>query len=481
MVTIDQIDMALSTIEEWQFCNECSHHELVLIGSATQSCPQCHSPLWKDEAQKRQMVRMRQVVATTYDRDSRIEDESDAREPEFYNKHLLVDFDPRFIVSAYQLDKPDFPFGFEFLQKVAFREINFGRKQTNVEEINIAGRPMPKIGFVFCRECGKVHSGRDKFEHAIFCRYRNSKTEKAVQDCVYLYREFTSEAIRILLPVLSLTGDQKLQSFIAALYLGLKKKFGGNIDHLRTAIHEEPIRDSGLRKKYLVLYDVVPGGTGYLKELMREPELLIEVFQLAYDVLRFCECGQTPDADGCYRCLYIYRQSRDRTNISRKVALEFLGQLLEGKATFTKTDSISSISINSLIESELEARFIEALRRSKHQDQPFRLTKDVVRGKPGWRLVAGSQTWMLEPQVKLGTKNDVAIPVRADFVFRPERSSRALPIAVFTDGFMFHAEGENHRVGYDMAQRMALRRSGRFTIWSLTWDDVEDRFKSAAG
>ena len=184
MVTIDQIDMALSTIEEWRFCNECSHHELVLTGGDTQCCPQCHSPLWKDEAQKRQMVRLRQVIATTYDRDSRIEDDSDGREPEFYNKQLLVDFNPRFIVSAYRLDKPDFPFGFELLQKVAFREINFGQQQGNVEEINIAGKPMPKIGFVLCAECGKVHNVRNKFEHAIACRYRNSKTDNGIRDCL---------------------------------------------------------------------------------------------------------------------------------------------------------------------------------------------------------------------------------------------------------------------------------------------------------
>jgi DEAD/DEAH box helicase domain-containing protein len=470
MVTVDQIDMALSTVEEWQFCNECSHHELVLTGGDTQCCPQCHSPLWKDEAQKRQMVRLRQVVATTYDRDSRIEDDSDVREPEFYNKQLLVDFDPKFITSAYQLDKPDFPFGFEFLRKVAFREINFGQKQANVEEINIAGKPMPKIGFVLCRECGKVHNVREKFEHAISCRYRNSKTEKTIQDCLYLYREFSSEAIRILLPVLSLTEDQKLHSFIAALYLGLKKKFGGNIDHLRTAIHEEPIPESGLRKKYLVLYDVVPGGTGYLKELMRPPQPLMEVFQLAREVLRSCECGQAPDKDGCYRCLYIYRQSHDRANISRKVALDFLGKLLDGETAFQKTDTISNISINCLLESELEARFIEALRRAKHQEQPFQFKPDVVNGKPGWRLKAGEQMWLIEPQVELGPKDNVAFPVRADFIFHPERSAQALPVAVFTDGFMFHAEGENHRVGHDMAQRMALQGSGRFNIWSLTWD-----------
>jgi DEAD/DEAH box helicase domain-containing protein len=479
MVTIDQIDMSLSSIEEWRFCNECAHHELVLTGGDTQCCPRCHSTLWKDEAQKRPMVRMRQVIATTADRDSRTYDDSDDREPEFYNKQLLVDFDPKFITTAYQLDNPDFPFGFEFLRKVAFREINFGQQQANVEEINIAGKPMPKIGFVLCKECGKVHDAKDKFEHAIFCRHRSSKTDKPLKDCLYLYREFSSEAIRILLPVLSLTEDQKLHSFVAALYLGLKKKFGGNIDHLRTAIHEEPIPDSGLRKKYLVLYDIVPGGTGYLKELMRPSQPLMDVFQQALEVLRSCECGQAPDKDGCYRCLYIYRQSHDRANVSRKVALDFLGKILDAQSSFKKTDTISNISINSLLESELEARFIEALRRSKHKEQAFQLKPDVVNGKPGWQLNAGDQTWLIEPQVELGKKENVNVSVRADFVFHPERSGQTLPIAIFTDGFMFHAEGENHRIGYDMAQRMALVRSGRFNIWSLTWDDVEDRFKNA--
>jgi len=478
MVTVDQIDMSLSTVEEWRFCNECSHHELVLTGGDTQCCPRCHSPLWKDEAQKREMVRMRQVVATTSDRDSRTYDDSDDREPEFYTKQLLVDFDPKFITSAFQLDKADFPFGFEFLRKVTFREINFGQQQSSAEEINIAGKPMPKTGFILCLECGKVHGAKEKFEHAIFCRQRDSKLEKKIQDCLYLYREFSSEAIRILLPVLSLSEEQKLHSFIAALYLGLKKKFGGNIDHLRTAIHEEPIPDSGLRKRYLVLYDVVPGGTGYLKELMRPSQPLMEVFRLAREVLRSCECGQSPDKDGCYRCLYIYRQSHDRANVSRKVALDFLSKLLEEQTSFKKTDTISNISVNCLLESELEARFIEALRRSKHQEQPFQLKPQVVSGKPGWQLNVGPQVWFVEPQVELGEKENVAVPVRADFVFHPERSEQGLPVAVFTDGFMFHAEGENHRLGKDTAQRMALARSGRFRIWSLTWDDVEDRFKN---
>lgn len=86
------------------------------------------------------------------------------------------------------------------------------------------------------------------------------------------------------------------------------------------------------------------------------------------------------------------------------------------------------------------------------------------------------QTWLIEPQLQLGAKEGVAVSTKADFLFYPERSGQSLPVAVFTDGFMFHAEGENHRVGRDLAQRMAVARSGRFQVWSLTWDDVEDKF-----
>jgi len=42
-----------------------------------------------------------------------------------------------------------------------------------------------------------------------------------------LYREFSSEAIRMLLPVASFDVDRNIHSFVAALDLGLRKKFRG--------------------------------------------------------------------------------------------------------------------------------------------------------------------------------------------------------------------------------------------------------------
>jgi DEAD/DEAH box helicase domain-containing protein len=42
------------------------------------------------------------------------------------------------------------------------------------------------------------------------------------------------------------------------------------------------------------------------------------------------------------------------------------------------------------------------------------------------------------------------------------------PIVVFTDGYAFHED----RIDDDSAQRMAIVKSGNYTIWSLTWEDV---------
>ena len=65
-VKVDQIDMAVSEVETWRFCGDCSHLELIGIEEEKAACPRCGSLLWTDEGQKRQMVRMRQVFATTF-------------------------------------------------------------------------------------------------------------------------------------------------------------------------------------------------------------------------------------------------------------------------------------------------------------------------------------------------------------------------------------------------------------------------------
>ncbi|MGA0916923.1 MAG: hypothetical protein ACO36F_10360, partial [Ilumatobacteraceae bacterium] len=47
---------------------------------------------------------------------------------------------------------------------------------------------------------------------------------------------------------------------------------------------------------------------------------------------------------------------------------------------------------------DVEARFIEAIRRSDRPGRPVTVAKALVRGKPGFRAKVGERTWTIEPQ-----------------------------------------------------------------------------------
>ncbi len=472
-VVVDQIDMGVSSIEVWRLCDHCSHMELG--GDETSSaCSGCGSLMWSDQGRKQELVRMRQVFATTPDSQSRIGDDSDDRDPAFYNRRMLLDSEEGHITAAYKAEDESFPFGFEFVSRAVFREINFGPREDGARVVSVAGEDIQAGGFSICRYCGKVQRGK-KAIHALDCSAKDPAAEKNFMETVYLYREFASEAIKILLPVTTFSGsDEKLHSFIAALHLGLKRKFKGNIDHLQTMHHREPVSDSLVSKQYLVLFDTVPGGTGYIKQLMRQ-QTLMEVFQTALDALQSCPCGQDPKKDGCYSCLYAYRNSYTMAETSRKTAIALLTEILAHRDRMVAVSDLKSIPVGALLDSELEARFLEALRRLSKKGISVSLSKNVVHSKPGFFLQIDDHAYDIELQAELGHAEGVAVPSRADFVFHPVRDTEnSKPIVVFTDGYAFH----KNRIAEDTAQRLAILRSGKYHVWSLAWKDVEHQFHS---
>ena len=58
---------------------------------------------------------MRQVMATTSDPASRIQDDSDEREPEFFHKEILLDMAESSVEAAFKVSDEDFPFGIELM------------------------------------------------------------------------------------------------------------------------------------------------------------------------------------------------------------------------------------------------------------------------------------------------------------------------------------------------------------------------------
>jgi DEAD/DEAH box helicase domain-containing protein len=477
-VSIQQIDMQLSKIESWRFCPTCSHSEMVVGEETLGSCPRCRNIMWADAGQRVQMLRLRQVMANTSDRDSRIGDDSDNREPTFYTRQMLADFEKESVEAAWRIKSDRLPFGFEFIRKATFREMNFGEIGGNTELIHIAGEEASRPGFKLCKHCGMVQDKRQNREqkHAYACKITDKTDEQNLIDCLYLYREFTSEALRILLPVSTIEGeDQSLNSFIAALQLGLKRKFGGKVDHLRVMDYAEPISENGTtsdcQRRYLMLYDSVPGGTGYLHELMQSPKQLLDVFRQARDVMATCDCNQDKEKDGCYSCLYAFRNSHGMETTSRSRILELSDQ-------FETVGSINEITVNPVLDSELETRFIEAIKRIAMGEGhsmlgDVHIHQDIINGKPGYFLKVGECLYTIEPQVNVNMADGVAMASKPDFMICSARSSSAFkPVALFMDGYKYHKD----KVTDDSAKRMALVQSGQFWQWSLTWDDVHREF-----
>ena len=485
-LTVDQVDVIKAEPERWRFCPNCNHAEKEQPGLGA-VCPHCEDPGWGDRGQVRTMLKVRMVYSNVDYKESLIGDESDDRASTFYCKELFVDVNDKDITSAYRMDNDEFNFGYEFVKKASLREINFGESDStdNQEGMLVAGRDEVRKGFKICRKCGKIQTTdrdkkgnvrQDKPKHAAYCPERGSKaalSSDVYEDCLFLYRQFDTEILRLLIPATTMDSTTvKTESFVAAFMLGMKEYFG-NVDHLRASVMEEPVPDADYRKQYLVIYDSVPGGTGYLKELMTERNALVRIFEGALTVLEHCGCKDDPQRDGCYHCLYAYRQSRNLGNISRRAAIRLLKSILSGKNHVEEIKKLGDVPVNNLFDSELEQQFIAALDAMSKTGRITQCVPDMVNGKEGYRLVVNGRTWEIEPQVMLGPQEGVKIPCKPDFMLRPIRQEdNPLPVAVFTDGLQFHRK----IVAEDTLKREAVRRSGRFRVWSLSWDDIQSAF-----
>lgn len=80
--------------------------------------------------------------------------------------------------------------------------------------------------------------------------------------------------------------------------------------------------------------------------------------------------------------------------------------------------------------------------------------------------------WEIEPQVLLDVGSGVSVDCKPDFVFWPVSAPEHKPVAVFTDGFLYHKD----IVSDDTIKREAIRRSGNFRVWSLSFKDVQSVF-----
>ncbi len=471
--------------EAWRLCPDCGYGAVEAAHTTLTDCPRCHGRAIADTGARHMMLRLQTALASSAEEAARVYDEDDERKREAYDVITVVDVDPAEVVEAWQL--PDAGFGAELVTGARLRTINLGFGDRSGEKVPIAGQERHVTRYHVCRHCGAVRDVRDDRNgsrperlHQGWCKARSGSTSKQ-WDPILLYHELATEAVRILVPVSMFQHDERLASFKGALLLGLRRDFGGDPDHLEIERSDEPNRSGQGRRRFLVLYDRVPGGTGYLARLAR-PDSVKRILEAARDHIARCPC-RTEGRPACHRCLLGVVDRHEYDLARRDLALEILDQLLDPETWQPEpVATVASIDIGKVEESELERRFKVALQDWAALPGNDHVTLLPLPGRKGYdafELRIGSGTsvvrWRIDEQEGVSTTPST-VP---DFLIR-RMDEKSPDVAVYLDGYQFHAAPEAREIlAEDAAKREGVRSSGRL-VWNLTWGDVEAFHKAVS-
>jgi len=495
---INQIDVGNNTrtlIEDWRACRSCGFMRRVIEEENSSGCPKCGDAMWADNGSRTKMLKFQKAIAIAESYNAQISDDSDDRQRQFFKVRSYFDIPNTARREAWAYNKSsDFVFGLEFLDNILLREINFGSEElVKAEKIPVAGEELP-AGFHICTSCGRVAKPDAKkgwdIKHTANCRYAkdtmspDKKTKLPDEKPVLLYRELKSEGIRLLLPVSEAEAEVRIASIKAAVMLGFIKKFGGRPMHLE--IGEQRFVESNedeSSKRFLVLFDSVPGGTGFLRELWSK-DSFFDVISKALGVLKACSCQNSPDLDGCPRCILAGASQYDYPSISRKEGIRYLEEIIKHKDGMEVVpNGLDSVDVSSFLDSELEYKFLSIMKNIKSTHTTKLLEKLEIKVDAvnllqdgvefslakGEKTVSYKMTW--QKRLNSGERQTIA-----DFYFKP-LNSNSPSIALYLDGFKYHAShSSGDRLEQDFVKREALVNGDGVEIhkvWCLSWKDIE--------
>ena len=473
-ILIDAVDLGPddSSIKTMTFCPNCGFAADLSapgpVGTAPSVCPRCGGAGLSGMEHRLDVVELSRVSSQVRRDEAVISDRNDERTRERYTITVSADIDPDYVVKRWYVN--DYDFGTKYLRRLVIRWANVG-KAGHGPARQIAGDQVQTPLFRVCEGCGvldrTVGTNRPE-EHRAWCRYRKDPDEHVRN--IALGRALTTQGAVIRLPQSVTIGDQfAVPSLAAALLLGLHEQIGGSPDHINISAISEPVAGhDGLTSEALLLHDLVPGGTGYLGELSN-PERMWDLLHRAWEQVRDCPC-QHEQRLSCHRCLVPFASVGGLSRVSRSAAERHLRAILTaGTPGGVPTDAMSW----ALTTHEPGLRSPES-----HLEQSFRkvftdgvaalgATVKETPGPQGNRLSitfpGGTRQWTLEPQVQMGG-------CRPDFVLRS--SQGGLPaVAIFTDGWLYHASPAHNRIADDARKRQNLRDSGVIVL-GITAQDV---------
>lgn len=475
-VEVERIEMGKEDLTPWVFCPACSHSAARIEGAETTACPRCGSDMWSDYGSHHDVVQLRSVVSVDNEEAAAIRD-GDQRDQRQFDRALMPFHTPEDIVSSWFTSRDSgAPFGFEFLPHCTFRDFNFGARSV-LPGPRIGGENRPAQPFRVCRHCGTLQrpprGEDDRGTHPPNCRVmREPEMERdRWETSVFLMRRFDTEAIRIVIPMIGEADDDDLKSFVAAIDLGMRRHFAGKVDHLRSTVFAAQL--GGVTTvRSLYLYDSVPGGSGYLRQIGEHPDAMKKVISSALQALRDCQCNQEPNRNGCFRCVKSYRSQFGPGEPDRDRAHQMMETILQKWDSLSRTETGIDDSIRgTLVESALETRLLNAL--AAHYGDDALAAQVLPGGRRGFVLRAGTnearRLWTIEPQIQIDARFKGLPRKRIDFLFTPVSRAGGVPLVLEMDGLEYHAD----TVSQDLLDRILMIRSGKVRVWTLSWRDLD--------
>lgn len=462
-------------------------------------CPKCGDPSWGVNQHK--YLKFTSARSAMFKTDAVLDDSNDERIKEQFivKKHFM--FRHKGVVSSYAMK--NLGFGIEYCNNMNLYEANYGMQmQTGSKvEINNEGS-IPENGFVTCRYCGKSTPLLSKLtkdhkpveQHYRFCNHKNvnfvDDRDGEVFERLYLYRHMQTEAIKILLPVQIMDAKAAVEMFKAGIELGMKEYYRSSPEHIRIDSYTEVNQATGMKDYYLVMYDIIPGGTGYLANLYNTDEFS-NMLMLAYDKIKECTC-QLEGKTACYRCILTYGNQYSRDSFSREQAEILFGKLVGGSKSWERIEgSVGTIAQNGAAEdSELELKFVRAIQTlAKVNNWSFEKVADDNAYHYELKIVnENSDTeihYYIKPQFELTVAYGVKHNTIPDFQFmcvfakiNGEEISDLVKIpwwSVFLDGYQYHACEPNIRFYSDWEKREGIKQAKpqRMFSWTMAWEDIQ--------
>lgn len=486
-----------SVLLEKRFCSNCDHLEENALANET-ICPKCGDPSWNADSNKHTFVKLSAVKSVNSRDKASLDDSKDDRDKEIFKLSRHLKFEANSSWGAWGMK--EIPFGIEFVKSVSCTEVNLGLSSVNnVNNLQINQiSEVPRHGFITCRYCGKStsnpHTGDLKFHYG-YCKHKEhtySGQKDEVFAEVFLTREIQTETIKILLPVQEIESHSTVEMFKAGLKKGLRLFYKGNPEHIGIWDYQEYNKKNGRFDKYVILYDTIPGGTGYLERLF-DPTKFTEVLRLSYLAIKDCSC-QHQGNDGCYRCIFSYQNQYVQGELSRTKAERLFRKIIDKSDAWENfLSGLGSLSGTGQIEeSELEDRFIRSLRNiaKKKELEGWKFEDSREGGIINYYFTISKKdrrfTYLIQPQVELGSGSGVTYNTRTDFLISLsllEIAGQAVSdlsmyeqvkkTAIYLDGYGYHASSDNMRFFNDLKKRNGIVESGSILSWTLSWSDLE--------